>query len=301
MRCFVQGLSQMLLLSVVLAAGGPVRAQQRPDTTFHAPIERPAFPDGNGPLVLIDQAHFNAIDAERYAPVVDMLLRDGYLVEFLNEPVTPAALARARLLVSFMYGSSARAAITALRQTDPGRSDVSAFTAAEVAAIRDWVARGGGLLLAVDHEPAPLAADELASALGVRFLDGIAYRDRTARLTFQRADATLRDHALTHGIDQVATFGGSAFELERPGEPLLVFGPDVRAWVAKDSTEISVAGQLQGAVFALDQGRVAVFGEAGMFTAQLNASGNPMGMNAAIARQNPQFLLNVVHWLGGQH
>jgi len=48
------------------------------------------------------------------------------------------------------------------------------------------------------------------------------------------------------------------------------------------------------------KGRVAVFGEAAMFSAQLAGPNKaPMGMNAPIAAQNPQFLLNVMHWLSG--
>jgi hypothetical protein len=58
------------------------------------------------------------------------------------------------------------------------------------------------------------------------------------------------------------------------------------------------AGLLQGAVLSHGRGRVAVFGEAAMFSAQLaGPNRNPMGMNAPHARQNPQFLLTVVHWL----
>ncbi len=46
--------------------------------------------------------------------------------------------------------------------------------------------------------------------------------------------------------------------------------------------------------------RIAVFGEAAMFSAPLEgALKNPMGMNAPIAAQNPQFLLNIMHWLSG--
>jgi hypothetical protein len=45
------------------------------------------------------------------------------------------------------------------------------------------------------------------------------------------------------------------------------------------------------------KGRVAVFGEAGMFTAQLTGKKGTMGMNAPEAEQNPQLLLNVMHWL----
>ena len=37
-----------------------------------------------------------------------------------------------------------------------------------------------------------------------------------------------------------------------------------------------------------------------MFTAQMNSSnGNLMGMNAPMAEQNYQFVLNVMHWLSG--
>jgi hypothetical protein len=45
-------------------------------------------------------------------------------------------------------------------------------------------------------------------------------------------------------------------------------------------------------------GRLAVFGEAGMFSAQLaGPKGQPMGMNAPGAEQNHQLILNLMHWL----
>jgi hypothetical protein len=277
----------------------PLAAQQIIDTTFRVPIDRPAFPLNTGPLVLIDQAHFNAVDSTRYRPAMRLLRQDGYVVEPLRGPLTKSALARARVLVTFLYGTSARAGIDQLRQANPGIAKVAAFTDAEVAAVRSWVAGGGSLLLAVDHQPAPLAVDPLAEALGVRFLNGIAFIEPSARLIFRRSDGTLLDHAITRGIEQVATFGGSAFKLERDGDPLLVLGSDVRMYFASDSTERPVGGWLQGAAFTLGQGRIVVFGEAGMFTAQLNTAGNPMGMNAPIARQNPDLLLNVTRWLTG--
>ena len=50
----------------------------------------------------------------------------------------------------------------------------------------------------------------------------------------------------------------------------------------------------------LPRGRVAAFGEAAMFSAQLGGPESlPMGMNAPEAGQNAQFLLNVFHWLSG--
>jgi hypothetical protein len=277
----------------------PVGAQQVIDTAFRVSIDQPAFPLGTGPLVLVDQAHFNAVDSIRYRPAMDLLRRDGYVVEPLKGPLTNSTLARARVLVSFLYGTSARAGINLLRQANPGVTKVGAFTDAEVAAVRSWVQRGGSLLLAVDHQPAPLAAEALAEAFGVGFLNGIAFIEPSARLIFRRADGTLVEHSITRGIEQVATFGGSAFKLAGEGEALLVLGPDVRMYFANDSSEKPVGGWLQGAAFALGRGRVVVFAEAGMFTAQFSGPGNPMGMNAPIARQNPQLLLNVMHWLSG--
>ena len=59
-----------------------------------------------------------------------------------------------------------------------------------------------------------------------------------------------------------------------------------------------VAGWSQGALLKAAKGRVAVSGEAGMFTAQLaGPQARPFGMNAPAASQNAQFLLNVAHWL----
>jgi hypothetical protein len=65
----------------------------------------------------------------------------------------------------------------------------------------------------------------------------------------------------------------------------------------------SARGLLQGAVLRHGQGRVAVFGEAAMFSAQTQVLGDQvigrMGMNDPEASQNAQFVLNVLHWLSG--
>ena len=74
--------------------------------------------------------------------------------------------------------------------------------------------------------------------------------------------------------------------------------PD-EAWEFGSSTaSVDVAGWSQGAVMDVGQGRIAVFGEAAMFTAQRTGpEGAPMGMNAPVASQNPQFVANLVRWL----
>ena len=56
----------------------------------------------------------------------------------------------------------------------------------------------------------------------------------------------------------------------------------------------------KGALLEVGKGRMAVFGEAGMFTAQIVTEDNEtwkMGMNADTALQNQQLLLNIMRWL----
>ena len=87
----------------------------------------------------------------------------------------------------------------------------------------------------------------------------------------------------------------------------MVLGDDVefllpeKAWEFSERTpRIAAAGWLQGAVLRLGKGRVAVFGEAAMFSAQISGSEKrPMGMNHPDASENARFLLNVFHWLSG--
>ena len=73
----------------------------------------------------------------------------------------------------------------------------------------------------------------------------------------------------------------------------------IEAWVIDESTPVvSTRGLIQGGVLRHGAGKVAVFGEAAMFTAQVDEEG-PMGMNHPEAPQNAQFVLNVLHWLSG--
>ncbi len=74
----------------------------------------------------------------------------------------------------------------------------------------------------------------------------------------------------------------------------------IEAWRFSQSTpRLSAEGMLQGATLQHGKGRVAVFGEAGMFSAQISSNGGRMGMNHPDATDNAQFALNVVHWLTG--
>lgn len=267
-----------LMGTTVLAS----HAQQVADTGFRPPIERPAYPARNGPVVLIDEAHRNFHTATgRYLPFAELLRRDGYIVKPSAAPFTVERLRAGRLLVM--------------------SNATETLTAREVAAVRDWVAGGGSLLLIADHSPFSEVAADLGKAFGIRFRNGLVMdvKATDSDLVFRKVDGTLVDHSVTKGVDQVATFGGSSFRLDAPGQPLLVFGPELYSFSQQnDPNPVPVQGHLQGALLPFGKGRVAVFGEAAMFSAQLAGPDKAsMGMNAPIAKQNPQFLLNVIHWL----
>lgn len=286
-------------------------AQQVADSAFAPAIARPAFAAGSGPVVLVDEAHANFHTTDgRYHAFARLLRRDGYVVRGLGEPFTAASLRGARLLVI----------ANALHPRNGDGEWIlptpSAFTPEEIAAVEAWVREGGSLLLVADHMPFPGAADALGAAFGVAMGNGFAMdsTEQESRFRFSRGNGLLADHAITRGrdaserVDSVDSFTGQAFRLMRAdAEPLLTLGagtvllmPEV-AWQFSPLTpRMRVDGLPQGAVMRHGRGRVAVFGEAAMFSAQLAGPQRaPMGMNDPAAPQNARFLLNVVHWLTG--
>ena len=163
--------------------------------------------------------------------------------------------------------------------------------------------------------PFPRSVQDLAAAFDVLFGNGFLYDGAgESKLEFTR-DAGLADHPITDGrdtserVDSVRTFTGQAFRAGREVEPLLTLPAGstlrlpIKAWKFKPTTpSIPAEGMLQGAVFRFGKGRVAVFGEAAMFSAQERIGKSErtlMGMNRPDATQNSQFLLNVMHWLSG--
>lgn len=306
MRITTRGL---VLAAIVLAMTAPAAAQQVPDSAFAPAIARPAFADGAGPLVLVDEAHTNFHTTDgRYYAFAQLLRRDGYVVRGLREPFTRQSLAGARVLVIAN-------ALHASNDQSWALPTPSAFTPQEIAAVEAWVREGGSLLLIADHMPFPGAAADLAAAFGVTMGNGFAYDSaEDSRMRFARSDGSLADHPVARGrgaderVDSVFAFTGQAFRVTAAGaEPLMTLGrgsvlllPQVAWQFSAETPRENVAGQLQGAVLRHGRGRVAVFGEAAMFSAQrAGPQRQPMGMNDPRAPQNVQFLLNVMHWLTG--
>lgn len=299
----------LTVLVLVVAGCGSVSTQE-PDLAFEPPISRPAWNEGSGPVVQIDEAHHNFHTAEgRYAAFAQLLRRDGYVVQGLAEPATAETLGRGDVYV------------VANAMPSEGHEHwklpaVPAFRSAEVVAIRDWVEQGGSLFLVADHMPFPGAVQELAAAFGIVMHNGFLYDVTDNSYLDFAPGAGLADHPIAAGrhdeesVTAVRTFSGQAFRAVGDVEPLLVAPPGsvvklpVEAWeFAEDTPRIPADGLLQGAVLRFGKGRVAVFGEAAMFSAQVVTRENGervlAGMNSPDATQNAQFLLNVMHWLTG--
>ncbi len=299
-----------LCLAITAFSVTEIKAQQVADPDFKPPIEKPAYAEGKGPVVLIDEAHFNFHTASgRYQSFADLLRRDGYVVQASKEKFSKESLKTGKILV-IANALSQRNGLNWNPPFDPS------FTDEEIASVREWVEQGGALMMMVDHFPMPATAGKLAEAFGVRIHNGYAVDPAAAPgpLVYTRAGKSLADHPVTRGrsekerVDSVATFTGSAFQIER-GDPILTFlGAEAISYTPKafgqrpdkDTPRIPIKGWHQGVVMRVGSGRVAIFGEAAMFSAQLAGPEKaPMGMNAPIAKQNPQFLLNVAHWLSG--
>lgn len=286
-------------------------SQQRADPDFRPRLGAPAFERGAGPTVAIDEGHRNWHTASgRFAPFAELIALDGYVVHSIEEPFTVENLQDVDMLVI------ANAAADTLSDESERLPTAAAFTAEEIEALRKWVELGGSLLLIADHMPSGGEARTLAAAFGILFSNGFTYSGRRNPLpdVFSRAQGLLRDHPIVRGrspeeaIDSVATFRGQAFQATSDVQPIMVYGSaaytllpaDAAADFDEKTPRIPSPGWYHGVTLIVGDGRVAVFGEAAMFTAQVfGEQRRKLGMNHPAAAQNAQFVINVMRWLSG--
>lgn len=283
--------------------------QQVADTSFKPPIPDPSYSLSQGPLVFIDEGHHNFHTKDgRYKSFANLLERDGYVVKSYKGKFEEKELAKSKVLV--ISNALNKQNLGAWHLPTP-----SAFSKKEIQIVEQWVRGGGSLFLIADHMPMAGAASDLAKAFGYTFSNGFVLDtvDRGAGI-FRRQDESLMDNVITNGrssseeVNRIATFTGQAFQIPEEAEPILELGdqyinllPDT-AWVFHQHTkQLSAQGWYQGAYQSYGKGRLVVFGEAAMFSAQLaGAQKRKMGMNNPVAPENYQLLLNIIHWLDGK-
>lgn len=280
-------------------------AQQVPDSSFKYKPYNPAYKKEQGTVVHVDEAHNNFHTlGTRYYTFGEVLKNDGYRPEPFVKKFDEQSLKSCKILVI------ANALPDTLAWVLPTKS---AFTDDEVVALKQWVEDGGGLFLIADHMPCPGAVSPIGKAFGINMYNGYAMYNKEGRETFTRASGTLKESLLTNGrnaherVDSITIFTGHAFLPLRPVSKIIeltsdhsVFFPNPPGNFQKDTPFIDAAGLMHSVYFPQGKGRVVIVGEAAMFSAQLAGPEKfKMGMNEPSAKNNPQLLLNIIHYLDG--
>lgn len=296
---------QYFFFSVLLFICSFSFAQQVADTSFRFPIKDPAYKKGKGSVITLDEAHYNFHTLSgRYYSFGKLLEQDGYRMQSGAKSFT----------TSYLNGLDILVIANALPDTGEWILPTnSAFTDEEVDVLENWVASGGSLFLIADHMPFPGSVEKIGLAFGFNFINGFAMRKDDKPEVFSIQKKNLYANAITAGrntddkIDSIRLFTGQGFIA--PSNATIISSLDddyeillpIVAWEFDDATpRMSGAGLVSGAYLEYGKGKIVVMGEAAMFSAQLaGPSQQKMGMNHPGAAQNPQFLLNIIHWLDG--
>lgn len=296
----------LFILIVVLLSNMQLFSQQVVDSLYNPQISDKAYPNQDGTVIYIDEGHNNFHTKEgRYLSFTKILELDGYQVKSYDKVFNDDNLKEVVILViANALPDSIRNPITT--------PTASAFTKNEIRSLKKWVKNGGNLYLIADHMPFAGAATALANEFGFEFYDSfVMYSSEDGIIDFNKKKGTLSDGFITNGrnlkeeVNQIRTFTGQGFKIPENAKSILkldesqsVFLVDTM-WVFNEKVERFPAKNLsQGAVMNLEKGKIAVFGEAAMFTAQLAGRDRiKVGMNTKEAEENYQLLLNIVHWL----
>lgn len=297
-----------ILLFIILILPACLLSQHLVDTTYNPNLQNPEYGLGEGPLIFIDEGHYNFHTMEgRYKPFANLLERDGYIIRGYEGVFKKEKLAKAKILVIS----------NALSEDveDWVIPDPSAFTKSEIDEVRQWVFDGGSLFLIADHMPMADAARDLAGAFEFEFTNGFVFDTLSRGIAyFKLQDNTLIESIITTGrdstesVEEIVSFTGQAIKIPDDATSILTFNsafvnflPDT-SWVFdENTTKLSAEGWSQGAFKRYGKGKVVVFGEAAMFTAQLaGPEKRKGGMNSDYAPENYQLLLNIIHWLDGK-
>lgn len=145
--------------------------------------KRPAYPLGEGPVVVLDLGH-NNMDDESFPPILaETLVQEGYVVRELLTGFDEDSLAGVDIVIS----KNPLPARPEMGVADPFTPTIafwrlptdSAFSRDEIEFLHDWVSSGGALLLQLEHMPVAGAVEALASRFGIEVSDGFAVDEKS--------------------------------------------------------------------------------------------------------------------------
>ena len=234
------------------------------DTAYRFDHIDPAYPEGSGPNVCIDEAHFNYHTAGGiFWPFAELLRGDGFRVTRFRSRFRSEVLAECQILMIANAQARANTIGFGSPESNWAYPHASALTREEIGEVISWVRGGGALLLIADHAPLAAAVSDLALLLGVHMLDGYALasaEDRTGNVAFgavreevwREGNRLLRElvdldfdaryrpvlentgtlalHPVIEGrvpgerIEWIVTYGGQAFLASGAWAPITVFG-----------------------------------------------------------------------------
>ncbi|WP_074408102.1 hypothetical protein [Aquimarina megaterium] len=299
-------MNRNIILIISLLTISHIFSQQIPDTTYSPGIITKMYPKKSGTTIHIDQGHRNFhTKNNRFLPFAKLVSEDGYKVDGFDGKFKKEKLKDLKILViSNALSENSRPPFVAPTE--------SAFSTSEINNVKEWVKNGGSLFLIADHMPFAGASANLAKAFGFTLYDSFVMdADGKGIFDFSRKNKMLGNHIITNGrnhqerVHKIRTFTGQGFKMPKKASSILnlkkeytVFITDTM-WVFNEKTpRISAENLSQGAVLEYGKGRIAVFGEAAMFTAQIAGRDRiKVGMNSAKAAENYQLLLNLIHWL----
>jgi hypothetical protein len=280
---------------------------QRPDPDFDTSVQSPAFTQKQ-PGILFDEGHNNFhTTTGLYEPFARLMRNDGYLIKTMDHAVTMEQLNAADILV------------IANAKGTGDLNDTKAFTDAECELIKNWVAKGGSLLLIADHFPFGSAVENLADRFNIHLQkgmveDSVFYNKSSndhSQLEFSKQNGLLAEHPITKNINKVISFTGQSIQSSDSAAISFLklsdaaFDLSADPKVTKDGNDTrvevnyghptSAKGRSQGLALNFGKGKVVCLGEAAMLTAQKDRDDNSMGMNAN--PDNKILALNILHWL----
>ncbi len=270
------------------------------DSSFIAKVLNPKYNRRGGPAIYFDESHNNYFSIEnKFKPFADLLEADGYRIKLVRINFKKGTLRKKDILII-------ADPLNAVNVNHWFIPNPSAYTKSEIKYLNNWVKDGGSLLLIAGHMPFAGAASNLAASFGFKFYNGYA-KDTTGKFPsmFYKYNHTLAVNNLTKNVDSIETFLGQGFDIPSRANSILrlnanyvIFMPDTAGIFHKKTPKRQINNGVQAATLNYGKGKIAVFGDEAMFTAQIILPDNiKIGMNHESAVQNKDLVLNVIHWL----